>query len=550
VNFTLKQCVRIGLLALLFWQADLARVCLQTSSVIQSFALASNSMNTHRFVNIHDHNTRTPVQGHTATNGHSVSTTGYGGKRRPGVMHPNTIHSPKNNVIKVQHPQNHPGRIHIKSEHFKNAIHGIARRNIAHKIKPIDTNNKFLIEGSHEQYTDVLTSNHHADAANTELTQNEISGNEKQTHPPSFTIPTQHETAVVLAVNPEKITLKNAKNSGLKVKQTLSFPNLGITVTSFEVPAGNNAASALGHLQQKGTARVILNHYYRLDSVSKQTDETVNSPEPPGKLALSGLSCNKGIRIGMVDSYVNTSILPLVGQQIIRETFASGAEELNSDHGTAIAELLVGHHNEQFRGLLPDAMLFAAAAFSKTNTDVTQATVLSIIKSLDWLVSKKVQVINLSFSGPNNDLLALAIQKILEKGIPVVAAAGNHGQNGPPAYPGAYGGVIAVTAIDKFHRPYRKANQGEYISFSAPGVRVPVPCSNRKMCYKSGTSFAAPYYTAMIATRLFSGNKTKHIKKIISSLKREAVDLGAPGKDPIFGWGLVPFNQESFYKTR
>jgi len=504
---------------------------------MHAFAQAANMMGGQRFAGAHSYNSRSSVPGRKPPKGAALGGTGHGGRRSSGGTKPNAVRAPRNNVGK-----GHPGRIKIKGGYIRHVIAG--KTAIRHSIQTGVVNNT-LHKSKEEQYTDVQLYDYHSATGNSVLAEEtELSGGKGNTLSAPLTIPTQYEASVVLAVNPDKVTLNTVKTQGLQAKHSLSFPHLGMTVTAFEVPAGEDAASAVSRLQKKGADRIMLNQYYRLDAAPKQVNNISDSPETLANWPLLSLSSGKGIRIGMVDSYVDSSLLPLVKQQIFREAFASGAKEMVNDHGTVIAELLVGRRSNQFSGLLPDAMLFAAAAFSETDNDSPRATVLAIIKSLDWLISKNVQVINLSFSGPDNDLLALAIQKILGKRIPVVAAAGNHGRKGPPAYPGAYNGVIAVTAIDKFLRPYREANQGKYISFAAPGVRVPVPCHDGKVCYKSGTSFATPYYTALIATHLPQGNEIKSIKTIVSSLKKDAVDLGAPGRDPEFGWGLVRCDNE------
>ena len=56
--------------------------------------------------------------------------------------------------------------------------------------------------------------------------------------------------------------------------------------------------------------------------------------------------------------------------------------------------------------------------------------------------------------------------------------------------------------------------------------------------YESGTSFAVPFVTAAIATLMMDGN-TVNLADIRKALATTALDLGKPGKDEVFGWGLV-----------
>jgi subtilisin family serine protease len=94
--------------------------------------------------------------------------------------------------------------------------------------------------------------------------------------------------------------------------------------------------------------------------------------------------------------------------------------------------------------------------------------------------------------------------------------------------------VIAVTAIDASGRVYRRANRGDYIAFAAPGVRV----QSRYVPGLSGTSFAAPVVAAEIARRM-SLNPAMDLPAVLVGLRQDARDLGAPGRDPIYGWGEV-----------
>ena len=70
------------------------------------------------------------------------------------------------------------------------------------------------------------------------------------------------------------------------------------------------------------------------------------------------------------------------------------------------------------------------------------------------------------------------------------------GGRGRPAYPAAYGSVIAVTAVDANCRIYRMANKGAYVDFAMPCVEAwtASPGGGR---YQSGTSLASPFIAAL-----------------------------------------------------
>jgi hypothetical protein len=55
---------------------------------------------------------------------------------------------------------------------------------------------------------------------------------------------------------------------------------------------------------------------------------------------------------------------------------------------------------------------------------------------------------------------------------------------------------------------------------------------------RSGTSFAAPFLTATVAVARLRSTADGSANST-TLLQSSAVDLGAPGRDPVFGWGLV-----------
>ena len=77
-----------------------------------------------------------------------------------------------------------------------------------------------------------------------------------------------------------------------------------------------------------------------------------------------------------------------------------------------------------------------------------------------------------------------------------------------------------------------RAVRGNHIAFAAPGVGLPAPGRNATL---SGTSYAVPFVTAAFAIAMM----TEQADAALARLAASAVDLGAPGRDPVFGWGLI-----------
>ena len=185
---------------------------------------------------------------------------------------------------------------------------------------------------------------------------------------------------------------------------------------------------------------------------------------------------------------------------------------------------------------MPSAKLIAIDAFHRGARQDDRADAYDLVRALDLLSTRKVDVVNMSLSGPANALLEKLVRKLGAETV-IVAAAGNQGPKAGPAYPAAYPEVFAVTAVDRRKKAYRRAGRGEHIDLAAPGVAIWTAASISGARPKTGTSFAAPFVTAAAALAKSSGMKS--VAEIHDALAKSAEDLGDPGKDPVFGWGLL-----------
>ncbi len=98
--------------------------------------------------------------------------------------------------------------------------------------------------------------------------------------------------------------------------------------------------------------------------------------------------------------------------------------------------------------------------------------------------------------------------------------------------------MIAVTAIDRESRVFLRANRGGHVDFSAPGVNVLTAQPNGGYVTKTGTSMAAPFVTAVLSRGL-SHDREQGMANLLQTLRAAAMDLGAPGFDPTYGYGLI-----------
>jgi subtilisin family serine protease len=112
------------------------------------------------------------------------------------------------------------------------------------------------------------------------------------------------------------------------------------------------------------------------------------------------------------------------------------------------------------------------------------------------------RAVNMSFAGPQDPGIARGIAAAHDKGVVLIAAAGNKGASSPPLFPAADRNVIAVTSTDQNDQLPAFANRGPYVAVAAPGVDLMLLAPNDQLQRMSGTSFSAAYVTGIVALML------------------------------------------------
>lgn len=312
-------------------------------------------------------------------------------------------------------------------------------------------------------------------------------------------------------------------SKGFKVIETFHMPSLGMAGFRISVPSRDDSEKMLARLKlvdPRGIA--TFNHVYE----PARGGATLGSAT---SLALAPPAKRTRARIGLVDARVNANHPMLRNVNVSSKTFgiASSSDE---EHGTAVASRIAE--------AAPGASLMVASVFSELNNGQEMASVDAIVKALNWLSTNRVPVINLSLAGPPNPVLEAVTARLISKGHVLVAAVGNEGPHASPQYPAAYNDVVGVTAVDSENRVYIYANQGEYVDFAAPGVNTRVAANENDLETVSGTSYAAPVVAAALARRLKQPDPNL-AKQAERDLAKSAQDAGEPGRDPVFGFGIV-----------
>jgi len=332
----------------------------------------------------------------------------------------------------------------------------------------------------------------------------------------------------VLLVEPKATTLDAARAAGFNFRTERQGP-AGERIVVLRAPPNLATNEALERLRTLDAQAVQdFNHVY----------VPAGALEGPGaamlRVALSAAQ-PPHMKIGLIDGGVDTRHPALRGADL--RAFGCDGRSPASAHGTAVASLLVGRER-RFSGAAPGATLYAADIYCDRPAGGSAG---DIVEALAWLAREQVPVINVSLVGPANRVLEHALQGMIARGHLIVAAAGNDGPASPPLYPAAYPGVVAVTGVDPQKQVLPEAVRGPHIAFSAPGADMAVAESGASGFSRArGTSFAAPLVAGLLAVAYEPGAvQPQSSRRAIDSVIREAIDLGPPGRDPIFGYGLV-----------
>ncbi|MEM6999846.1 MAG: S8 family serine peptidase [Pseudomonadota bacterium] len=251
-------------------------------------------------------------------------------------------------------------------------------------------------------------------------------------------------------------------------------------------------------------------------------------PEDPGDRAFGGSSSFHGTHVG-------------------------GTVAASTDNGRGVSGVgwqtrlmpirAIGRDGATIRDLV-QAIRYAAGLSNDTGTLPVQAA----------------DIINLSLGGPvSSQIMQDTINEIASIGVLVVASAGNDNSD-LPQYPAAYDNVFAVSAtrIDNSIAGY--SNRGQHVDLAAPGGSLATDSdgdgiadgvistfaddsdAGTRFSYaiQSGTSMSAPHVAGVMAL----------MKSIYADLDSESFrlalvngdltdDLGEPGHDPVFGYGLI-----------
>lgn len=303
----------------------------------------------------------------------------------------------------------------------------------------------------------------------------------------------------ILALGMNEAALTAARAQGFDVVRSDAIDDETMLVT-LRAPAGMSTRRALRRLRQADPQGV-----YDFDHLHLESGVALTIAE----FAQSGAS--GGPRVGLIDSGVDASV------RVAEQRAFATEQPVAGPHGTTIAGLI--------RSAAPGARIYAADIYGGAPTGGASS---ALARALGWLATENVAVINVSLVGPRNRVVEAVVSRMAARGFVIVAAVGNDGPAAAPLFPASYDGVVGVTGVDARDRVLIEAGRGAQVDFAAIGVQGRA----------RGTSYAAPIVAARLAARLPAPGASA-AQNAIATLRGDARDLGARGRDDVYGYGLI-----------
>ena len=261
---------------------------------------------------------------------------------------------------------------------------------------------------------------------------------------------------------------------------------------------------------ERNYAENALSYYFKAWLIIERNDNMPQHDWLPGLAELQARTKGSSdIRVAVLDGIVDTDHPCFTGASLSHlPTLALGKATTGamSTHGTHVASLIFGQPHTEAPGIAPNCRGILAPVFSVDHQKLSQ---LDLARAIEQAAEAGAHIINISGGaltdiGEAEDWLDRAVKMCRERNILIVAAAGNDGcdcLNVPAALPA----VLAVGAVDARGHPLNFSNWGETYQSQgilAPGENIPGASPGDGIVLLSGTSFAAPIVSGVVALLL------------------------------------------------
>ncbi|MFE4196329.1 S8 family serine peptidase [Paenarthrobacter sp. NPDC056912] len=285
------------------------------------------------------------------------------------------------------------------------------------------------------------------------------------------------------------------------------------------------------------------------------------------------VSKGAGVKVAIIDSGIDGNHPDLKGA-VVGGTDVSGAGAPNgqksigakTEHGTLVATMLAGRGHttptaspsaspstsptvppaggpDGITGVAPEAEILAVSTWLGSPNPAGKTDQEQIPDAVRWAVDNGAKVINISLGSTSPDWPQswdAAFLYAEQKDVVIVAAAGNRvGGNIQVGAPATIPGVLTVAGLDGEGRAsVDSSSQGISIGVAAPAEKLVGGLPGGGYAEWAGTSGAAPIVSG-VAALIRSKWPEMSANQVINRIVTTAKDAGAPGKDPLYGYGIL-----------
>lgn len=248
-----------------------------------------------------------------------------------------------------------------------------------------------------------------------------------------------------------------------------------------------------------------------------------------------------GVIIAILDSGINVNHPDLVARLVPGYNVYSGNTDLTDvcGHGTAVAGVAAATSNNAtgVAGVAGAASIMPIrVAYADSTTGGCTAYYSTVASGLTYAADHGARVANISYGGVagSSTIMSAANYMKSKNGLVFVSAGNNNIDENITSD----GSMIAVSATDANDAKASFSSWGTFVTLSAPGTSIVTTDNTGSYSTWQGTSFSSPL-TAGVAALVMSARPDLSGAQVQSLLYSTAVDLGAAGLDPVFGYGRV-----------
>ncbi|WP_091718944.1 S8 family serine peptidase [Pseudarthrobacter equi] len=280
------------------------------------------------------------------------------------------------------------------------------------------------------------------------------------------------------------------------------------------------------------------------------------------------VSKGAGVKVAVIDSGVD-ALHPDLKGAVVGGYDASGAGQPDGqksvgskpEHGTLVATMLAGRGHQPATaspkpspgaatqgpdgivGVAPEAEILSVSTWLGSTNPSGKSDQDQIPEAVRWAVDNGAKVINISLGSttpqwPQSWDAAFLYAE--QKDVVIVAAAGNRvGGNIQVGAPATIPGVLTVAGLDRKNTASVDASsQGISIGVAAPAEDLLGGLPGGGYAEWAGTSGSTPIVSG-VAALIRSKWPSMSAEQVINRIVTTAKDAGVPGKDPLYGYGIL-----------